>query len=223
MYLSTDYTTLIPWALATTVATMGLLVAERYGLVRLRAAFKTVAAFSFFGAALAHSPTNSSFSLWVSVGLASSVVGDLCLLQRGTGRVFTIGVGAFLVAHLAYTTAFIKLGVDWWFSGIFFVTILVPFGIKLIDWLLVDIPPKLEKPILVYTLVISVMMALSIGVWAEHRDLGFIPLAACLFLISDVGVAIQRFKTPLFAHKVWSIPAYFIAQLLFAMHTLLPI
>ena len=148
MYDATDYTTLIPWASSTFMATIGLLVAERFDLIRTRAFFKTVAAFSFLGAALTHTPTSSSFSLWVTIGLALSVIGDLCLLRRGTGRIFTLGIGAFLAAHLAYITAFISLDIDWRFAGIFFVVLLVPLGIKLIDWLLLDVPKKLE----VYTL-----------------------------------------------------------------------
>jgi len=222
MFNGTDYTTLIPWAVATGMGTAGLLIAERYGFARLRALFKTIAALSFLGAACVHHPTASGFSLWLTIGLALSVVGDICLLRQGTGSIFKLGIASFLAAHLAYLWAFITVGIDWSSAGIALI-LLTPLGVKIHRWLLPDLTPGLRHPVLAYLLVISAMTASSVGVWYQNPNLAGIPIAAGLFMISDVGVSIQRFKTPLFAHKLWSIPTYFGAQLMFAAHTLVPL
>ena len=193
MLNGTDYTTLIPWVLATGLGTAGLLIAERYGFVRLRALFKTIAALSFLGAALAHDPLASGFSLWLTIGLALSVIGDLCLLRKGTGSTFKLGIASFLAAHLAYLWAFIMAGVDWNSIGISLV-VLTPIGVKIHRWLLPDLPGGLRHPVLAYLLVISAMTASSVGVWQHNPNLVGIPIAAALFMLSDVGVSIQRFK-----------------------------
>ena len=40
------------------------------------------------------------------------MVGDACLLSVGRSTEFRIGIGTFLLAHLAYAVAFSQLGLD---------------------------------------------------------------------------------------------------------------
>ena len=70
-----------------------------------------------------------------------------------------------------------------------------------------------------YILVIIGMVAGAVGAWMHTPTVvGLVPTAG-LFLVSDVGVAMQRFKSAGFRTKLWAQPAYFVAQLAFAWHT----
>ena len=142
-------------------------------------------------------------------------MGDISLLPSGTGRWFIVGIAAFLMAHLAYVAAFFSMGLDplWTASS---ALILVPISIQIYRWLITDVSDKLRGPVLAYIAVITLMVCAGMGAFGTDQGRSLIPPAVLLFLISDIAVARQRFKKPGFANKVWGLPTYFIAQLLFA-------
>jgi len=181
-----------------------------------------LAAFGFFGIAIAHGPTKTPFSLWITTGLGLSVIGDLCLLSRKIGRVFVVGIAAFLLAHIAYIVAFFHVGIDW-VGAAASLLILLPLAITVHRWLRPDVPAALQRPVLAYLVVITTMVACAAGVWAQHHAIFSLLPTAILFMASDIGVAMQRFKQGRFGTQLWAIPAYFAAQLLFAAHVLLPL
>lgn len=212
-----DPSTFTPWAIVTVAATGGLLLAEHRGSVSGRVVLKTVAALGFLGAGLSGGLPTPGLPLWIVVGLSLSVVGDLCLLATIAGRAFLAGIGAFLLAHLAYLIGFWSTGID---AVGFSCTLggLIPLAWALHRWLSPDISNRLRPAVLLYILVITLMVAGAVGVWV-HTPLfsGLVP-AAVLFLVSDVGVAMQRFKGAGLRTKLWAQPAYFAAQLTFAWH-----
>jgi len=141
-------------------------------------------------------------------------VGDVCLILRESKAAFLIGLAAFLCGHLAYTAAFALRGVDW--PG----TVGAAAGLSLpcllvAGWLLPEVPPKMVRPVLAYMIVITTMLATSIGLGA-HSGAWVVPLAAFLFYLSDLTVARQRFVAPGFLNKALGLPLYYAAQLLFA-------
>ena len=207
-----------PWAIATLVSTGGLLMAEYRGHVAGRVIFKSTAAFGFLGAALSQGFAPTGFPMWVTLGLALSVIGDVCLLVPTTGRAFLVGIGAFLLAHNAYFLGFWTLGVDE-LGFISAVVVLAPVAWMLHRWLVPDVPKRLKVPVLSYIIVITMMVAGAVGAWAHTPSAVWLVPTAGLVMASDIGVAIQRFKTADFRTKLWAQPAYFVAQLSFAWHT----
>ena len=210
----------IPWGLVTLVSTGALLLAEHRDHAGARAVFKTAAATGFVGLALVHGAIEAAFGAWLTMGLILSMIGDIALLARGAGRAFLTGIGAFLLAHVAYLGAFLSIGIHpgWGLAGL---AVLSPIGVVLYRWLSKDVPSALKRPVLAYILVITLMVAGALGVWGTRPDLSMLLPTAVLFMISDIGVAMQRFKGAGFSTKLWATPAYFIAQLLFAIHAML--
>ncbi len=206
----------IPWAGLTAIAVMGLLMAEYREHQQARAIFKTLAAMGFLAAALQSEPWNATTATWITVGLFLSVVGDISLLPSGTGRWFYVGIGAFLLAHLAYTTAFFTLGVAPMWTLIA-ALVLTPLATGFYRWLTPDVPPKLRTPVVAYLVVIALMVCTGLGAYGAAKQSLLIPVAVLLFALSDVAVARQRFKAPRFSNKAWGLPTYFGAQLLFAL------
>jgi uncharacterized membrane protein YhhN len=104
---------MIPLALATLclLATLMLLFAEARGPEPLRAAGKIVASSAFVALALACGATGSGYGRRMLLALALSWVGDVLLLAR-RDRWFLLGIGAFLLAHVAYGLAFASLPLE---------------------------------------------------------------------------------------------------------------
>ena len=59
------------------------------------------------------------------------------------------------------------------------------------------------------------MVATSAGLWHTPQGPSLL-VAALFFYVSDLSVAINRFVSPRFIHRLWGLPAYYIAQLMFA-------
>ena len=207
-----------PWAAVCIISMLVLLIAEHRNYLGLRAASKSIASTAFLAAALTMDPLGSPWAQWVSAGLALSVVGDLALLGPAAGRSFTAGIAAFGFAHAAYLCAFFCLGID---PGIatMAIVLLGPLGAWIYRWLAPDVPPNLKPHVMAYIAIISAMVAAALGTAGQHHSLWFVALAAVIFMISDVGVAMQRFKGMGFSTKVWTLPLYFVAQLMFAWLT----
>ncbi len=210
-----QHPTFTPVAVACIVSMVVLLMAEHRSDLRLRAASKSIASTLFLAAAITMDPLTNPWSQWISVGLALSVVGDLALLAPAAGRWFSAGIAAFGLAHAAYLCAFFYLGID---VAIAVTSLLVlgPVGVVLYRWLAPDVPPGLKRPVMGYVAIISVMVAAAFGTAGQHHSLWFAALAAVIFMISDVGVAMQRFKGSGFSTKAWALPLYYVAQLMFA-------
>jgi hypothetical protein len=69
--------------------------------------------------------------------------------------------------------------------------------------------------------IITVMLILAIGTSAKDGH-WLITIAAMGFWLSDISVANGRFKNAGFLNRLWGIPLYFVAQLLFAATTVGP-
>ena len=69
--------------------------------------------------------------------------------------------------------------------------------------------------------VITMMLILAIGTSAVDGH-WLIAVAATGFWLSDISVANGRFKNAGFLNRLWGIPLYFVAQLVFAATTIGP-
>lgn len=152
------------------------------------------------------------FRRWVLVGLVLSLVGDLLLAVPGVDA-FVPGLVCFLLAHLAYITAFVgdtrriaapqaiaAMGLAagvWWF-----ITSESTLGPLLV-------------PVTLYTATIGVMLwralarlalpALGASAWAGAAG-------AMLFVTSDSLLAVQRFVWPNATLTVAILATYWLAQ-----------
>ncbi len=191
-----------------------LLVAEWADAKLARAAAKMSAASAFLGMALVCGALESSYGQILLSGLVLCWIGDACLLSPGQSTGFRIGIAAFLLGHLAYAIAFYRLGLD---PTVLLIAAVVLSGLAAITlrWLQPRVPHDFQIAVVCYIAVISIMVATSIGAVAAGAPI-FLAAGACVFAISDLFVARERFVSSGFINAGLGLPSYFGAQMLLA-------
>ncbi|GIW72118.1 MAG: hypothetical protein KatS3mg102_1660 [Planctomycetota bacterium] len=207
------------WTIAIAAAVAAALGAETLGWRLVRAGAKLLASSGVLGAALAAGAPASSYGRLVLVALVLCWLGDAALLGRSR-RSFALGLAAFSFAHLVYAAAFAVRGLapGWAAAG---AAAAGAAALPLARWLLPHLPPPLRAAVLAYLGAISLMGALALGSHGAVPELR-LPVAAALFWISDLAVARERFVAPGIANRLWGLPLYYAAQLLFAASTAKP-
>ena len=178
-------------------AALGYLLFEARPAYALRPAVKAcaVGALALLAALALPAVSGPAFGLVAALALALvlSTVGDV-LLAVPEDRLFPLGLGAFLCAHVAYIAAFApRLDVagagpaQWAALGL-----LVAAGLVVFLWL----RPRLgvlTVPVAAYFAVILTMTATTIlGAFAGP----WVAVGAVLFVISDALIAIDKFRRP---------------------------
>ena len=198
----------------TLVALVGLLLAE-WKQVRLGVwVCKPLASVGFCVVAWASGALATLSGTVVLVALVLSLVGDVLLIPHSKAS-FLVGLFAFLGGHVAFAAAFYLHGVS---VGWTVVAAAILLGLLLVigRWLLPQVDRKMRGPVVAYMLVLSTMVALAAGtVGAGARPL--VLVGAVAFYVSDLSVAIDRFVRRAFANRLWGLPLYYGAQLLFAL------
>jgi alkylglycerol monooxygenase len=166
------------------------------------------------------------FETCLVLALLASLTGDVLLMLPG--NYFVPGLAAFLVAHLCYL-AMLRQGVGWFPSRRALLAVLgVGAAMYSIVW------PGLGSGVLpvavaVYVLVIALMASQAIGramVLGKVGDGGatgdagarWVALGACIFMLSDALIAINKFVTPVPLSGLWILATYFCAQMLIIHH-----
>ncbi len=190
------------------------LLAEWRGWRWLRALAKGLSSAGFVGLALALGATRDPYGRWILAGLLLSLVGDLLLLLNARRALF-LGLGAFLLAHLAYLAAFWVRGLAPVWTLIALAVLTVPRW-KVLHWLLPAIDgPGMRRAVTLYASVITLMLAAAAGTaaaWPGWRIL----TGALLFYLSDLFVARQRFVAPGLTNRLIGLPLYYAGQVLLA-------
>jgi Predicted membrane protein len=158
--------------------------------------------------------------LWFGLGILLSLVGDV-LLMISLDRMFLAGLVAFLLVHVTYVIGFnIPLPV---FSawGIVFAVMVSLGGARIIRRILDALAFKgqaaMRTPIIVYSLVISLMllsamMKLSDVTWDANAAV-LVSVGAFLFYISDIILAWNKFVSPIQHGRIYNIAAYHLGQI----------
>jgi uncharacterized membrane protein YhhN len=196
------------------LAMIAFLVAERRDWRLGKWLFKPLASAAFVSAAaLAGHATTTAYGRYVLVALALSWLGDVLLIPKSR-RAFRLGLASFLVGHLAFAAAFVARGVaPVATAAAALIAALVAWPVG--RWLLPHVSAGLRIPVVAYMTAISAMVALAVGTTvADPRPL--VLVAALAFYVSDLSVARDRFVAPGFVNRLWGIPLYYAAQLLFA-------
>lgn len=157
------------------------------------------------------------YTAGVLVGLILSLGGDVALMFP-SGKAFLVGLVLFLLAHVAYAVTFTL------FNG-FYPGDLISGGALLALAVVIYryLEPGLEKikvPVIVYIVVISFMVNRAIsaffGTTFGPTQAWLMAGGAILFWISDLMLAVNRFRQP-FKHHRLSLAFYYGGQLLIAL------
>ena len=141
--------------------------------------------------------TDSSAGWWLLAALAFGLAGDVLLLDKSDRR-FQLGLGAFLVGHLAFVVSFTRLGLDpatwaWVAWVVLLVCLLLPRQVAPATYIRSGWP--LALPVALYTVVIGAMVIVAFDTGEP-----LIAVGATVFAASDSVLAIDRFVSP----KPWA-------------------
>src|ERR1035437_5139033 len=153
------------------------------------------------------------FDIYLLAALVASLAGDVFLMLPG--NYFIPGLASFLVAHLFYIALF-RQGVPRFPSRRALLATLAVGG-AMYAWVwggLTD--PVLKVAVAAYVTVIALMVAQAIGRAVVVRDAPAraVGLGACIFMLSDSLIAINRFVQPLPLVSLWVLASYYTAQIL---------
>jgi uncharacterized membrane protein YhhN len=146
--------------------------------------------------------------------LVASLAGDVFLMLP-SGAYFIPGLASFLVAHLFYIALF-RQGVPWFPSRRGLLATLAVGG-AMYAWVWAGLTdPVLKVAVAAYVCVISLMVAQAIGRAKVQGDAAStaVAMAACIFMLSDSLIAINRFVQPLPVVSLWVLTSYYLAQIL---------
>jgi uncharacterized membrane protein YhhN len=148
---------------------------------------------------------------WIDAGIALSVVGDIALLSASEGA-FLVGLGAFLLAHLAYVVAF--AGVAVWSPHVAVVAVAT---ITVTVFVLRAIGPgtaALRAPTIAYGVVITAMViAASATLGGPLVGAPLAAAGATFFYASDTSLALNRFRRPIPHAPFFTLGLYWVGQI----------
>ncbi len=204
----------LPWIAFTATCMLLLILAEHRGWARLRAVSKTLASTGFLGTALTAGALESPYGWAVLAALFLSWWGDVFLLGKSQGM-FLAGLVSFLLGHVAFGAAFVVRGADPLAVVATAAAASLP-ALAVWRWLGPHLEGGMRTPVRAYVVVISTMVALSVGTTALLGNV-WITVGAVMFYLSDLAVARDRFVAPGFTNRLWGLPLYYGAQLILAL------
>jgi len=158
-----------------------------------------------------------SYTWWIVAGLVLSLGGDVALMFKG-GRWFLIGLVLFLLAHVTYAVGF-TLPNGFHPADLVTGAVLLAIAAAIYLYLKPGLG-KMRVPVIIYILVISFMVnrALSafFGTAFTTTQAWLMSVGAVLFWLSDLLLAVNRFRWPFRAEPL-GLYAYYGGQLLIAL------
>ncbi|MBK7263216.1 MAG: lysoplasmalogenase [Rubrivivax sp.] len=198
---------------ATLVAALLAIASAPWALAQpwLNFAFKPMATILIIIQAWPRGANTPVLRRWLLAGLMLSLAGDVALLWPAQG--FLAGLASFLLAHLAYLTAFTRVQRLAARIGPFVVYAVVAGGVLTVLW--PGVPSPLRGPVLAYVLCLSAMAAQAGVLWrAAPTDPAArrMALGGALFVVSDALLAVNRFAVPLPLASLFILVPYWAAQ-----------
>ncbi len=180
----------------------------------LAAGAKIIASTGFLATAISVGALSHRFGQTIFAGLLLSLFGDLFLIGISE-QAFVLGLGFFLLAHIAYIVAFVTFGTDrkWAIAAavpITAITVIVAI------WLTPSIPTDLLIPVRVYSIVIGLMVIAAFGARGAGAS-SLVVAGALMFFVSDLSVAATRLVHVSFPTIIWGLPLYYAGQLCLAV------
>jgi uncharacterized membrane protein YhhN len=150
-------------------------------------------------------------AVWVDVGIALSVVGDIALLGRGKGA-FLVGLAAFLLAHLAYGAAF--AGVAVWSPRVAVVAVIMIVVTARVLSAIRAGTVGLRGPTIAYGVAISAMVIAAFATVGGPLPGAWLAAAgAVFFYASDASLALNKFRRPIQHAAFLTLGLYWIGQI----------
>jgi uncharacterized membrane protein YhhN len=182
--------------------------------------FKPLSTLLVIGVALLSLSTpqaQPSFTLWITLGLILSLGGDVALMFE-SNRAFLIGLVLFLLAHIVYSIAFtVPNGFHPGDLATGAVLLVLAAGVYLY------LKPGLgamQGPVIVYMLIICLMVNRAASTFFGDvfgtTQAWMMTLGATFFWLSDLALAVNRFRHPFKAERL-SLFLYYGGQLLIAL------
>jgi len=221
---------------AATIPLVGLLLMGERRDASWRGWAKAAASTGFIATAVAAGAADTAYGAWVLAALCLGWVGDLALVSARRAW-FLLGLGSFLLSHLTYIGAFATVRPNALVAILVAAALLGPAAF-VVRWLWPHLAADMRGPVVAYIAVITAMVAAAAGavtgtgpalpavaalttgeplpgwIWKAA-----VMVAAVAFYLSDVSVARDRFVAPGFGNRIWGLPLYYAAQLLFALST----
>jgi len=166
---------------------------------------------------LLKSSAQPSFTWAVALGLVFSLGGDVALMFR-TNRWFLIGLILFLLAHVTYAIAFsVPNGFH---SGDLVVgAVLLVIGAAIFSYLRPGLG-RMRVPVLIYVVVVLFMVDRAVsafyGTYFSRTQAWLLAVGATMFMLSDLLLAVNRFRRP-FKAEAMGLFLYYGGQLLIAL------
>ena len=175
---------------------------------------KLLAASAYIAAALSLGALGTQYGRVLVAGMVFCWLGDLLLASKNSKKLFLAGLVSFLLGHLVYIGAFSVRGISFpVLAGA--AMVMAVFAWRVLSWLNPVVGQRMRRPVQLYVVAISAMMAMAAATFSAHGGLALL-LGSLLFVISDLAVARNRFVAPGFVNRAWGLPTYFTAQLLLA-------
>ncbi len=155
----------------------------------------------------------SQYSLLIIIGLLSSLIGDIFLIGE---KHFLQGLSSFLIAHIAFTFAFINIfGFQWNFIAL--IALLV-IGIVYYKFLFKYLG-KFKIPVAIYISVILIMNWQAIGLMQMEFSSAYIALGigSLLFSFSDAVISYNKFVKEFRIAEILILSTYWMAIYIFAV------
>ena len=164
--------------------------------------------------------TTSKYTILIVVGLIFCYGGDIALMFMESKKAFLIGLVLFLLGHVVYAITFLMYG---GMSGeIIWISLILLILTVLFYMYLYPGLGKMKVPVAFYVLIISAMVTFAVATLfsgtVPKTTAWLITLGSISFFLSDVVVAINRFRIPLKYDRL-SLIAYYLGQLLIAIST----
>ena len=152
------------------------------------------------------------FGVWILLGLLFCLLGDALLLDE---QRFVFGLGAFLIGHLLFLVAFVRVKGWHWHLPSLAGLVIVSGGYW---WRLQPNLAELSMPVALYSSVIAIMCWQAIGLASaiKGRDITLIAIGAALFIFSDATIAWNKFVHPFEWSPLVILSTYWIAIFLIA-------
>lgn len=157
-----------------------------------------------------HDAPPGEYRRWISLGLMCSLLGDVLLAWPGD--LFVFGLGAFLLAHLAYLKAYLS---DCRRLAVLPLILALIVGASLLGVLIAHGLGTLLIPVIVYGLAITAMLwrALArLGSDVPQRSALLAAAGAVAFVFSDSVIGIDRFVAPFHSAPYVIILSYWLGQ-----------
>jgi len=161
--------------------------------------------------------------LWFALGLLFSLGGDIFLMLPR--EQFIPGLVSFLIAHICYLIGFNSANPVYNAASLILLVVVMFTGYLVYRRVALGLhasgQSKLKLPVLVYSIVISLMLfsALSTLIQPDWRIYAavFASSGALLFFISDTTLALNKFVSPIPNARVITMVTYHLGQILIVL------